>query len=265
MTDTFVKTFPIDRLTIILLLLSLVLISAIGGVKRLANICTFLLPPFLAIYIVIGVYIIGVNSEKLPSILMEVLISSFAGNAAAGGFVGSTVLLAAHYGVSRAVYSGDIGIGYDATVLSESQTNHPEKQARMSIFALFVDAILCTISILIVLVTGVLDIEGAQLSDYVMLALSTIMPFADIFMLFLLFISGFTTIVGYLVVGRKCASFINAQYGPRIYMIYASAAFILFSFYDQSTVIMMMSVSGGILMVCNLAGVFKLRHHVKFL
>ncbi|WHQ47002.1 MAG: amino acid carrier protein [Candidatus Midichloria sp.] len=263
-TDTFTTIFNINRLVVIFTFLGLVLLSALGGVKRLANICSVLLPPFLAVYVLIAIYIFVLNLEKLPTLLLSIITSAFTNHASIGGFVGSTVLLSAHYGVSRAVYSGDIGIGYDATVLSESQTEYPEKQARMAIFALFADTMLCTISVMIVLLTGVWNITNIKLSEYIVLGLSTVMPYAEIFMSIVFFIAGFTTITGYLVVGQKCAKFINKKYGHIFYILYAIAAFILFSFHEQLMVMLIMSVSGGLLLILNLLGLFKLRNQVKF-
>jgi len=264
-TDTFTNLFDVDRIVVILVLLALVLLNALGGVNRLANICSFLLPPFLIIYIILAVYIFALNIEKIPALLLDIISSAFTGYAPVGGFAGSTVLLAAHYGVSRAVYSGDIGIGYDATVLSESRTKYPEKQARMAIFALFIDTMICTISIMIVLLTGVWKIDGGvKLSEYIILGISSVVPYSEIFMSVMFFIAGFTTIIGYLVVGQKCAKFIHEKYGRIIYIIYATLAFIFFSFHDQSTVMLIMSVSGGCLLICNLLGVFKLRNQIKF-
>ena len=263
-TDTFVHTFNLNRIFVIAVLLVMVLFSALGGVKRLANICSVLLPPFLLLYVVFALIIFISHYEKIPALLATILSSAFVGHAPVGGFIGSTMLLAAHYGVSRAVYSGDIGIGYDSTVLSESQSEHPEKQARMAIFGLFADAILCTFSVLIVLLTDVWTITGIQLSDYIILALSTVIPHAHIFMSIVFFVAGFLTITGYLVTGQKCASFIHAKYGRIIYVVYATCSFIVFSFHDQSAVMLVMSVSGGLLLSLNLIGLLKLRKHIKF-
>jgi AGCS family alanine or glycine:cation symporter len=265
LTDTFVSVFNISRPLVVASLLILVLISALGGVKRLANVCSWLLPPFLLIYVGVAICIFAINIEKIPGLFLDIISSAFVGYAPLGGFVGSTMLLAAHYGVSRAVYSGDIGIGYDATVLSESKTNYPEKQARMAVLSLLIDSLICTISIMIVLLTGVWNQEGSiKLSEYVMLAISTILPFSDIFMSMMFFVAGFTTIIGYLVVGQKCAKFLHPRYGQKIYIAYAICAFVLFSFYDQSAVMLIMSVSGGCLLICNLTGLFKLRNEIQF-
>lgn len=263
-TDTISNIVSCDRMIVVCVLIFLVLLGAIGGVKRLANLCSILLPPFLMIYIAMALYIFIIHYQQMPAVLLDVVSSAFTGHAPLGGFVGSTFMMSAHYGVSRAVYSGDIGIGYDSTVLSESQSIYPEKQAKMAIFSLFADTVLCTISILIVLVTGVWQSADLQMSKYIVTALVGFIPYADIFMLVLFFIAGYTTIVGYLVVGQKCAKFLSPQYGRYIYILYAIFAFAFFSYYSQATVMLVMSVSGGVLLIMNLCGILRLRNVIKF-
>lgn len=264
-TDTIVNTTGSNRYAVIGVLLVLVMLGAVGGVSRLANICSALMPPFIICYVLIGLWVIFDHAAELPSVLKMILQSAFLGHAPVGGFVGSTILLAAHYGVSRAVYSGDIGIGYDSTVQSETQTLYPEKQARMAIFGLFTDSFICTITILIALLTGVWKAENLQPSEYISVALSDYIAYIDIFTMCLFFIAAYTTIVGYLVVGQKCAQFISPKFGKVVYIIYSMFAFVVFSFQTQEKVILVMSVSGGLLMLINILGVFKLRKDIKFL
>lgn len=263
--DIIKDVADVSKETSILILLCLVLLSAIGGVKRLAAICSTLMPPFIITYLLIGLWIIIDHWSALPSILASVFSSAFTGHAAVGGFVGSTMILAAHHGVSRAVYSGDIGLGYDATVQSETKIPVPEEQARIAIFSLFSDAIICTTTILIVLCTGVWKIDGMQLSEYLPLALSNYVPYVKIFTSLLFFVAGFVTITAYLVVGQKCAAFLSPKFGKRIYMAYAIFAFIFFSFYDQTQTMTVMSLSGAALVICNVLGILKLSKEVKFI
>ncbi|WP_339052192.1 amino acid carrier protein [Candidatus Lariskella endosymbiont of Epinotia ramella] len=264
-TDTIVSTTGSNRYLVIGVLLVLVMLAAVGGVSRLANICSTLMPPFIICYVLIGLWVIFDHAAELPSVLKVIVQSAFSGHAPVGGFVGSTILLAAHYGVSRAVYSGDIGIGYDSTVQSETQTLYPERQARMAIFGLFTDSFICTITILIALLTGVWQAENLQPSEYISVALSDYIAHIDIFTMCLFFVAAYTTIVGYLVVGQKCAQFISPKFGKVVYIIYSMFAFIVFSFQTQEKVILVMSVSGGLLMLINILGVFKLRKDIKFL
>ena len=224
-----------------------------------------MMPPFMLGYIILGIWIIFDHYADLPNIFSQIFTSFLDYKSQTGGIISGGIFLAAHYGVSRAVYSGDIGIGYDSIIQSETQTLYPEKQARMSIFALFSDSLICTISILILLVTGIWQIKGLQPSEYVVYALKLYIPYIEYFMAILFIFAGFTTITGYLVVGQKCAKYLNKKYGKQLYILYSIFAFIFFSFYNQEQVILVMSVSGGILMIINMLGVFKLRKSIEFL
>ena len=265
LTDTIVTTFSLNRYLVIGILLFFILLTAVKGVKRFATVCSAMMPPFMLIYVALGIWIIVDHYSDLPSIFSLIFSSFLDYKSQVGGFISGGILLAAHYAVSRAVYSGDIGIGYDSIIQSETQTICPEKQARMSIFALFTDSLICTISILILLVTGIWEVKGLQPSEYVVSALKLYLQNVEYFMAILFVFAGFTTISGYLVVGQKCAKYLNKKYGQYLYILYSIFAFIFFSFYSQEQVILVMSVSGGLLMVINMLGVFKLRKSIEFL
>lgn len=263
-TDTFVDTFSVHRSVAIGMLLLLVVISSIGGVQRLSVICSILMPPFMISYLLIGLWIMIDNASVLSGIFSSIFYDAFTIKASASGIIGGNVLLAAHKGISRAVYSGDIGIGYDSIVQSETQTTHPERQARIAIFALFSDTIICTITIMIIFVTGVIELDGIKQSEYIIHALSKYVPHSEVYIAFLFFIAGFTTVIGYLVVGHKAARFLSKKFGKPLYVIYSTIAFIIFSHFPQEDVMLIMSISGGLLMIINLTGVFLLRKEIKF-
>jgi AGCS family alanine or glycine:cation symporter len=175
--------------------------------------------------------------------------------------------VAAQSGMSRAVYSGDIGIGFDAIIQSESQSQKPEHQARMAIFSLLTDSIVCTMSMMVVLMTGVWNIHTSmQASEYVSLALSNYFPGIPYFMAVFFFIAGFTTIIAYFAVGLKSARFLLPSHGEKLYYAYALLAFPFFSYceFGQSRVFLVMTLSGGLLMMFNIAGIVKLRKEIKF-
>jgi alanine or glycine:cation symporter, AGCS family len=264
-SDTLTNTFSLNRMSVIVGLIGLVVYTALGGINRLANVCAVLMPGFMVIYVLMCLYVIGANAGVLGDVFSSVFRSAFSSHAALGGFAGSTFILAAQNGIARAVYSGDIGIGYDATIQSETRAIHPERQARMAIFALLSDILVCTMSMLVVLVTGLWHKTPALLpSEYVATALSLHFPYMPYFMAVFFFLAGFTTIIAFFTVGMKCSRFLSEKWGEKAYLLYGVFAFSFFSFFDQSKVILIMSLSGGLLMLFNLVGIIKLRKHIEF-
>jgi AGCS family alanine or glycine:cation symporter len=254
-----------NHLIIVIGFLILVLYSSFGGVSRVANICTWLMPIFIIIYVVACFIVLMLNINLLPSILLTVVKSAFIGHAPVGGFIGSTMLLAAQQGIARAVYSGDIGIGYDSIIQSETKAIHPEMQARLGIFASVTDTVVCSMSILVVMITGLWkDTPLDEASNAVANALSIYFPYMNIFMIILIFLAGYT-IIAYLVVGAKCAKFLNPRFGYQLYFFYAMVSFIFFSYFDQDKLLMLMQLAGGALVFINVMGILKLRNQIKFL
>ena len=135
-------------------LIALVFYGSLGGVSRLAKICTVMMPPFLIIYVCMCLWIMADQWTLLITLLPSIFTSAFTGHAAVGGFAGSTFIMAAQYGTARAVYSGDIGIGYDSIIQSETRIQDASQQARLAILSLLNNTLICTLSCLVVLVSG---------------------------------------------------------------------------------------------------------------
>jgi AGCS family alanine or glycine:cation symporter len=266
LTKIISTIYPIDKIFIVTMLMALVLYSSFGGIKRLANICSGLMPIFIIVYILVCLYIVFMNITAVPAMFLLVIKSAFFGHAPIGGFVGSTMLMAAQQGIAKAVYSGDIGIGYDSIIQSETKITDPMKQANMAIFASTTDAIICTMSIMVALLTGAWQNVGVDPGECVAQALSSHLPisFVNIFMSGLILVAGYTTIIAYLAVGVKCALYINPKFGYRLYLLYAGCSFLFFSFYDPTELLILMSLSGGALVLFNIIGILKLRKEIRF-
>lgn len=262
-SDTLTDVIPLPSYLVLGTLLVVTIYGGFGGIRRLANIATVLMPPFIIGYIALCLYVLFNHAFEIPGVLMDVIISAFTGHAAVGGFLGSSMMMAIQLGTARAVYSGDLGIGYDSIIQSESKARDPGTQACLAIFGVATDALICTMSILVVLVTELwkIDIEACHA---VATSFSKFLPHMDIFMAIFIFIAGYTTLIAYLAVGEKAVQWLFPKWGHRLYYAYAVVAFITFSLVDQCHAIMVMSLSGGLLMLTNLAGIWKLRHEVSF-
>ncbi|MDC0865271.1 alanine:cation symporter family protein, partial [Rickettsiaceae bacterium] len=263
--DRIEHSFHFDRSLIILSLLLVVIYSSVGGVKRLANICTMMMPIFVVSYISFALYVIVCNYSVLPELFKMVLVSAFSGHAPLGGFLGSTMILSAYLGISKAVYSGDICIGYDSIVQSETQLVDPKQHATLSIYSLFMDTLICILTNTMIGVTGAwYTLNHYDPSDVVAKLLSDYIPYSDVFMTLLFFIAGFTTIIAYLTAGTKCAQFIHPKHGKKIYLLYAVFAFIFFCNFSQTNVIIIMSFLSGLLVLLNICGILRLRKDIEF-
>ncbi len=245
-------------------LILLVLWAGIGGIRRISEICSWVIPLFILFYLGMGITILCMEINQMPALLHSIFRSAFTGHAAIGGFIGSSMLMAIQHGIARASYSADICIGYDSIIQSESRTSVPENQAALAILGVFIDNIICSITILTVLASGAWKMVGEG-SEIVQFAFAQYFPGMDLFLPFFYFVVGYTTLIAYFSVGVKCCRYLLPKSGKWVYSFFALAMFILFSYVPQSKALLVMSVSGSMLLIINLLAIFKLRKEIGFL
>lgn len=264
MASSISLNFDLPKPGIVFVLLVMVLYAGWGGVRRVGAISSATIPIFVLLYCSMGAYVIFQNAALLPEVLMTVLTTAFTGHAALGGFIGSTLLVAVTQGIRRACYTGDIGIGYASVIHSESSVIQPEKQASLVIIDVFLDTfIICTTTILLILVTGVWH-QNIPQELMVQTALATEFSHVEWFMPFFLFLLGFSTINAYFAVGLNCAQYLGGSAAKVFYFLYAAAALALFSFVDPTVAQTIMTSVGGLLLLMNCYGIYFLRNEVGF-
>lgn len=256
--------FHCQKIWTILLLLILVFWAAKGGLKRVSTVASVLVPFFISLYLLMGLWVIANYAAEIPHLLYDIFVSAWSPHAAEGGFVGSSLLLTLSQGVRRGCYSSDIGIGYASIIHSESTNSSPMKQARLLIFEVFMDTFLvCTLSAVLVLITGVWT-SGLEPFKLVGTALSTHFPHMEYFMPFLLTLLGYSVVLTYLSAGTKTALFLSPERGKKIYFFYALGAFLFFSLQESRFAMCVMSFINLFLLFLNSLGLWKLKKEIVF-
>ncbi|WP_201456687.1 amino acid carrier protein [Chlamydia sp. 17-3921] len=263
-TESLSSCWGIPKIYPMFGLLFLVIYAVQGGLQRIGKICSAILPVFMIVYCSLALYILIKEYHHIPHLLSTVFSSAFTGHGALGGFAGCTVATTIHQGISRAAYSGDIGIGFDSIIQSESSAKNSSSQAQLSIVGIAVDNLICTLSLLMVLASGSWSLGFENASQAIEHTLATYFPAMKFFLPAFFFVTGYTTIISYFLVGKKCAKFLCSSNGAKVYTLYGILALPTFCFLSQNTALLIMSVSGALLLCINLFGVFLLRKEVQF-
>jgi len=263
-TTSISANFPINQYIVIFVLIALVVFASSGGVGRVGNISRTVIPVFILLYVGMGFWILMHNLAILPDIFNSIITSAFSGKAAAGGFIGSTMMLTASQGIRRGCYTSDVGIGYASVIHSETSIKIPEKQACLVFMDIFLDSfVICTTTILLTLITGVWN-EPLDCSLLVQRALEGYFPYMNFFMPFFLFLLGYSTINAFFCVGLKCAHFLHPTKGKLCFYLYAVSALLVFSLVDSSAAQSVMTIIGGMLLIFNTIGIIKLRKEISY-
>jgi alanine or glycine:cation symporter, AGCS family len=198
------ESFGVDPRLSGVVMIALTAVVILGGIKRIGEFTSVLVPFMAILYLAGGLVIILLNAGSVPSVLATVFREAFTGSAATGGFVGSTMIIALRFGVARGLFSNEAGLGSAPIVHAAAQTDHPVRQGLYGIFEVFVDTILiCTTSGLVILLTQTWtgDVTGAALAAR---AFETGLPgmWGDIIVTSGIVLFAFSTIIGWSYYGE---------------------------------------------------------------
>ena len=149
-------TFNIPKIVTGGVLAVLLWMVIIGGIKRIAQIASKLVP-FMAFWYLVGSFAVIIsNYENIIPSLESIFIHVFTPAAAVGGFLGASVAAALTRGVNRGLYSNEAGQGSAPIAHASSKTENPIEEGMVSILEPFIDTIvICTITGLVILSSGV--------------------------------------------------------------------------------------------------------------
>ena len=112
-------------------------------------------------YILAGIFVIVLRIADIPAAFGAIFSSAFSLEAVGGGIFGYAIMLAMKNGFARGVFSNEAGLGSAPIAHAASSTEEPAEQAIWGVFEVFIDTIvICTITSLTVILSGVLDAAG---------------------------------------------------------------------------------------------------------
>ena len=227
MSDYVVKSFEIEQtfnlnLTIGIVIALIVSLVIFGGLSRIADVASKIVPFMVIIYLLSGLFIVLSNATLIPSIFSNIFSSAFNGSSVAGGFAGTAIVIS--QGFRRAAFSNEAGMGTEVMAIGASKNNQPIKSGLVAMIGPLIDTIIvCTITGLVILLSS--DwIEGTysgvsltqkSFSNYLGLA-------GDYILIFSVATFTLSTMFGYSYYGCKCASYLfgtNSKFYYRIFYI----------------------------------------------
>ncbi len=127
----------------------------IGGMRRIGKVAGFLVPFMSITYVGGSLFIIGLHSSHIIPTLGQIFYHAFNPTAAAGGFVGSAIMLTLRAGVTRGIFSNESGLGSAPIIHATSKTKPPVREGLVALLEPFTDTIvICTMTALVILVSG---------------------------------------------------------------------------------------------------------------
>lgn len=204
-----------------LIMAFMVALVIIFGVKGIARVCGALVP-FMAIFYVLGcIIILFINSEFLGEAINVIFKSAFSPEAAGGGLAGSTIMMAARFGIARGLFSNESGMGSAPIISAAAQTRNPVRQALVSSTATFWDTVIVCALTGLVLVSSVIAHPDISYSDGAKLTQNAFskLPMGSYILTVGLITFAFSTILGWSYYAEKAVEYLTGKKALFIYKI----------------------------------------------
>ena len=187
-----------------------------GGIKSISRVCE-LLVPFMAVFYVLGCLIIlGMNFDVLGKTFEMIFQDAFSLKSVAGGFLGSSLMLAARYGIARGLFSNESGMGSAPIVASAAQTRNPVRQAMISSTGTFWDTVVVCLMTGLVLVSSIIKNPAIDVSDggdLTYKAFQQIPVIGTPILVIGIAAFAYSTILGWSYYGERCVEYLFGRCG----------------------------------------------------
>ena len=205
--QAFETTFNMSSAVAGIILAALTALIIFGGLNRIANVVSFMVPIMAIGYVVVALYVLIVNVVHIPALFMSIIEAAFGIKQAVGGAIGVAML----QGIKRGLYSNEAGMGSAPNAAATSNVSHPVKQGLLQAFGVFVDTILiCSATGFIVLLYPEYNTIGEKGIKLTQLALShSVGAWGAGFITLCIFLFAFSSLVGNYYYGEANLEFLT--------------------------------------------------------
>lgn len=237
----------------------------VGGIKRIGNVASKLVPSMVVIYFLGALGILIDNFEMIPSLLGQIFTDAWGGTAAVGGFAGIAFKEVVVQGVRRAVFSNEAGLGSAAMAHSAAKAS-PVQEGIVGMLGPFIDTIVvCTLTALVILITGVWSetggLAGAALTAS---AFSTLYgSFGNYMITLVVVLFAFSSIISWSYYGEQALVFLLSEKAVMPYRIIFTVFVFVGAMTKLGTILNFSDAFLGLMAIPNLIANLMLTKSVK--
>lgn len=236
----------------------------IGGVRTIGQVASILVPGMALLYIGASFFILMINFNQIPDAFRLILHSAWNGQAATGGFVGGSMMMAIQMGVARSVFSNEAGMGISSIAAAAAKTDSPGRQAMITMTgALISTVIVCTMTGLVLAVTQIIGTTGdsGQMLQGASLAIAAFnkhIPGGNYIVTIGLILFAYTTVLAWSYYGEKCCEYLFGEKSIIFFRIIFALVVIPGSAIKMNIAWHLADISNGLMAVPNLIALIGL-------
>jgi AGCS family alanine or glycine:cation symporter len=236
----------------------------LGGVKSIGHVAGVLVPIMALFYMIGGLIILSMHLSELPKAFLLIFKSAFTGQAASGGFMGATIMMAIQSGVSRSVFSNEAGLGISSIAAAAAKTDSPGRQGMITMTGALVSTmIVCTVTALVLTITGVHGstndagdaLNGASMA---FAAFGNSIAGGGYIVSIGLILFAFSTIIAWAYYGEKCFEYIFGVKSVIIYRVLFTIIIIPGALLKMELAWHLADITNGLMVIPNLIALIGL-------
>ena len=255
------ETFNVDPWITGIILFICVGTVLLGGIQAIGKVTAAFVPLMICIYIIGAIIVLITHVDRIFPALKLIVTDAFTGTAAAGGFLGSSMIIAVQMGVARGLFSNESGMGSAAIAAAAAKTTHPVRQGLVSMTQTFIDTIVVvSFTGLVIICTGTWDQGKDQAANMTANAFSAGLPGqwgGTIVSISIVFFA-FSTILGWSYYGERCAVRLLGRRSAVFYRMAFTVVVFIGAITELDTVWKFSDIANGFMVIPNLIGLLLL-------
>lgn len=262
--DVMKSLFEVDPWISGIVIAALTGLTLMGGIQRIGHVAGWLVPFMAIFYIGGGSLILMIKYDRIPHAIWDIFSHAFTGQAAFGGFLGSTVLMAIQVGVSRGLMTSEAGLGTASIAAAAAKTDLPGRQALVSMTGCFLATlVMCSVTGLVLGVTdifGTVNSQGKLVNGATMtlLAFNSVFSWGGYIVTVGLVLFAFTTLLGWAYYGEKCLEYLLGERSVIPYRFLFTLAVLPGAVLELDIVWKISDITNGLMAFPNLIGLAAL-------
>jgi AGCS family alanine or glycine:cation symporter len=267
--STFIKNeYYIDNVFTGIIFALLILYILVGGLKRISQFTSKLVPFMSILYTILCVIILFMNYDKIIITFSSIFIEALSGKSIGGGVLGYSVMHIMKTGIKRAAFSNEAGIGTAPMAHGNAKTDEPISEGYVAMLGPFIDTIIvCTLTALTILVSidsSMDNLNGISLTSTVFQKNLGAFGKHGLGIIILLF--SFSTMIGMANYNKKCWDYIfKGRYflGNKSFIAFYCSSIFFGAMIKMSSVIDLIDIAYALMAIPNIIAVVYLAPQVR--
>ena len=206
---------------------AVVAVVILGGIRRIANVASVMVPFMVGVYFLMVLYIIVTHIADVPAVFSSIVSEAFNLRAGFGALAGIAII-----GARRAALVNDAGIGTASIMHGASRNNNPVREGLIAMLGPAIDSgLVCTLTATAILlcVPDLGSVEGIKGLEVAMTAFDRGIPYGEYLLMFIVACFALSSMFSYSFYGSTCASYLFGSRRARWYSYFFLATMVIFA------------------------------------